>query len=572
MADIFHGDGSLNQLVSKMSSQERHELLEKLKVQTVFSETHYETADDRVKSVIQDEDYAQLPLFTRFFLFLTGLFKGKPAPKVFEEKKFDKLGKKTQSAAPKLFNYEKKLLLYGFYSMAEKLKEAARTFYAALDSSVNRDKGSFYAFLGSLEMPEFHLKLETVASLQIIHETNPNGKESDIHSTLTRSMDDVFKNISETQKNKMYFNVRTLTSLKELSSFSFDHLLMSFGTDRGVKTCLVNKVKAMLITLNNVLFSLKELPSLSLMQSLFVFMLHEKKSAPEGFDMDREIRTLLASAEEAVETIKQFHKKVPLTQILRCVCRDMTIEPRQTSGGEDWFFAYRDHWKHRLESAFSDFIRQRKQREISELFDYFFKDVGLKVLANAASDVNPNGFPLPEAFALAFLQTFYSAFFVKAVETLIQPILFEGVFVRHENRDEFTGAFSDFMRIEEVIGAMDRKIAPYGEYGMHYEEAKRGDKNIQPARMKKMRTVAEEASWEAKSIITRAITSLTSMVNVFGGILRKNSGDKYETLSNLEKLGSKKPEAFVAGLADTHEKLQRVLQVLKDLEATGHSR
>ncbi|MDR0496213.1 MAG: DUF5312 domain-containing protein, partial [Treponema sp.] len=359
----FHRESrGLKELASQLSQEERSGILEKLKKQKKMSTEPLYVHDlviDREHLDSHEKQYSRLPGLSRFFYFLAGLFKGMPASKAFDEKKFDRLGKKVQSSASKYFNYDKRLLLSGFYELTGKLKDSVRFFYAAMNTGVTRDKGDFYAFMGSLELADVHAMLETFTSAEVVLEKRPGIKESELHSIMTKGMEDALKKIPEQKKNIMYNNARALYCFKELSSFQFDHLLLAFDSTISGRTCQVGHVRGMLTTLNNIFFSLGEPPSMSLMQSLINFMIQEKAGS-KGYDIDGEMKALFASAEEAIGAIREFNKKIPLTQILRCVCRDMDLSPQQISGGEDWFFVYRDHWKHQLESSYAEYNRKHK--------------------------------------------------------------------------------------------------------------------------------------------------------------------------------------------------------------------
>ena len=562
---------SINQLASNLNLEERKRFLEKLKTKShMSSESLYNEADDIGEKAQQSEArYKKLPWNSRLYYFLVARVKGTSTIKVYEEKLYTKLGRKIHSTSSRLFNYKKKLLLTGFYDLTVKLRDAARFFYTALDSGVNRDKGSFYVFMGSLEMEDVHEKLQT--GLKAVFDTNPNVRESELRSMVARVMEDSFNRITDAQREKMYNNARSLNSLKELSSFSFDRLLLSFVSSRGGKTCSVALIRETLSNLNQILYSLKEPPSLPLLESLFLFKL-QNKMENRSFDSDREIQELLVSAEEAVEAIRQFNKKVPLTLILRFANRDLTYVPQRISGGEDWFSTYRDHWKQQIESVVTEFIQQRMSFEMSKSFQYLFNGADLIALDNAASETNPDGFPLPEAYTLAFLRTFFTLVFLPDINTTVQPILLEGEFLNQENKTEFTKSYSDFLRIGEDIARIDNKIASYGEYGTRYGQVII-DRASAPVRMKKIKIITEEASQEAKNLITRSITAAGSIINVLTGIIKKDTGNEYKSISNLEKLSGNRPETFINDIQKSIERIQMVLQILKDMEVlvTGDS-
>jgi truncated hemoglobin YjbI len=560
-------DDTLNRLVSELSIDERLKFLDKLRGQTTISFEPLYTVREEADSAGQfDAQFGNLPWYYRLAYFILSLFKSKAPSAIYADSQVGKLGKKIETIAPGLYNAQRNILLADFYRLIAELKEAARFFFTALDSSVNRDRGSFYAFLGSLEMEEIHRRLQNETGPEAILEKFPETPDTMLRQTALKLMEDALPEISDTQRNLMYANARSLHCLKELSSFLFDRLLMSFSTTD--QSCMANVVRDMLSDLSNILFSLKEPPGISLLESLFIFQLQER-ARETGFDMNREMRRLLARAEEAILKIRDFNRQVPLTMIIRCAARDTSIKPQAISGGEDWFAVYREYWKRYIESRVADFLRRRKHEEVLSSFRYFLKGMNLKVLENVVSDSNPRGLPVTEAFTLSFLLTFYSAVFMADINTYLRPILLDGEFFKKENRAEFTGAYNDLMKIEDDVKKFDAAISPSGDYGQRYLQAK-DDMSSLPVKRRKIHVVLEEASNNAKNIIERSHDAMFTMIKVLGGILKKEAGSKYDTLSNLEKLGGKNQEAFANGIAESIKQFHQALRILKDIEAIGN--
>ncbi|MCL1993076.1 MAG: DUF5312 domain-containing protein [Spirochaetes bacterium] len=555
---------TIGHVVSEMSMEERNAVLEKLKMQASVSPEPMHQPSEAIPGSGGDSgaaEYRRLPWIKRLFYALMSFFKRKPADEIYSQEKFVKLGRRIQSKTANLFNYEKGLLLHEFYNQLFNLKEAGHLFFSALNSSINNDKGSFYAFLGSLEMSDAHASLQMCQ--QAVIEKNANAKDFELRNLLNKEMENAMSKIGDANKAAMYKSVRALVCLKELSSFSFEPLLLSFSVSAKKYVCPVDKVKDTLLTLNNILFSLKQPPSMELLQSLFVFYLHEKKE-DESFDMDREMRYLLVSAEEAIETIRDFNKKIPLTGILRCAFRDMELQPALVPGGEDWFLAYRDFWKKQSEAAFTEFAEDRREKETQATLEEFFDNAKLYPLENAASEFNPHGFPLPEAFALSFLRTFYDRVFLKQINGVIRPLLLEGEFFKQENKVEFAEAYKVFNKIEEEIAGFDGKLSEAGDYGARYAQAS----NIAntAAKNKELQALYDESSDEASGLIQRFSVALVSLVNVLGGILNTNAGSKYDTVSNMKKFSNRSAEPFGKSIATSIEQLQKASKMLDSLK------
>ena len=562
---------NLYRLVSALSLEERQNLLEKLKGQSkLFDERlYYETKDASVSDI--STVYSKLPWYSRLWYYFLSLFKSKTPLKIFEDNQVSVLGNKIEENTPGLYNYQSGMLLSVFYRQMTRLKDAAKFFYTALDASVNRDRGAFFSFLGSLEMADVHKRLQVETDPNLIMEKHPEITEGELRQLAAKAMDDALAAISEEQRNAMYFDARSLLCLKQLSSFLYDRVLLAFnaGAAANGETCSAGVVRELLVSLNNILLSLKFVPPMTLLESLFIFILQDK-AGEQGFDIDREIRSLLTKAEVSMAVIREFNKQVPITWILRCYTRDMSLSPKEISGGEDWFIVYRDYWKRRTDSLFGEYVKGRRQRELLDSSRSFLKGKNIEFLANIQTASQPDGLPIKGAFALSFLYSFYSVLFIPDINLILRPILIEGEFKYMENRLEFVEAYNNLVKLEEGIKNFELQISKWGEYGKRYIQAQQEMSAI-PIKRRKIQNILDEAEEDAENIINSAKQASLVMVNTLNGILGKDPKGKYDTLINLEKLEGK-DKLFVEGLGGTIQQFKTVFQLLTDMEAMENVR
>jgi hypothetical protein len=286
--------------------------------------------------------------------------------------------------------------------------------------------------------------------------------------------------------------------------------------------------------------------------------------------MNREMRGLLTHAENALATIREFNRQVPLTLIIRCANRNLSLNPVQISGGEEWFTVYREYWKRQIEARFSEYMSLRRHRDLLNSFRYFFKGTNLKILDNVVSDSNPDGLPVPGAFALSFLLTFYSAVYMADINKFLRPVLIDGEFYKKENRTEFTEAYNDLIKLEDDIRKFEYAISPSGDLGKRYALA-RQDISSLPVKRRKIQIVIEDASRDAGLIVDRTKHACTAMINIIGGILKKDPDGKYDTLANLSHL-SGKGSAFIDGLTESMQNFKKMLQLLEDIGVMEYGR
>jgi len=565
-------NANFDKLVSTLTLEERQNLLTKLKGQSTMSNEPLYLEEEQFMPLFDIEtQYVKLPWYNRLWYYIISIFKSKTPLKIFEDHQVYLLGSKAEERSPGMYDFQKGLLLAAFCRSMEKLREAARFFYPALDISVNRDRGAFFAFLGSLEMPNVHRQLQNETDPLKIIDKYPELSETELRQIAFKAMEIALGEITEEQRQAMYFNARSLNCLKELSSFLFDRIIMAYSNKPGAggEVCSASLVRELLISLNNILVSLKATPPMPLLESLFVFTLQEK-IGEQDFDIVRETRALLAKAENALTVIRDFNRRITLTWIIRCCTRDMSYSPKVISGGEEWFVVYRDYWKNQIESVFRKYMQERRHRELLNTFRYFLKGTNLKILEHTQSELDPDGMPVKGAFALSFLLTFYSAVFMTEINKYLRPILLDGDFNEKDSRAEFAESYNNLIKLEDDIKKLEWEISPSGDFGKRYQQA-RSEMSSLPVKRRKIQIVLEDVSEEASKIIERTRDASTRMAKILNGILGREARGRYYSLANLSKVAGRDSQ-FIGGLEETVNQFRKTIKILEDIDAIEYGR
>ncbi|MDR2785857.1 MAG: DUF5312 domain-containing protein [Treponema sp.] len=557
--------GTLNKLASRLSLAERKELLNKLESQSLISKgSMYQETDDADFVGDAEQRFSKLSIFLRIWYYILGFFYSQAPLAIFKNKELSKLGREVEVKAAGFYNTARGYLLPQFYDAIDKLKTNSRFFYSALDVGFTRDKGAFYGFLGSLEMEDIHSRLVSETDTVIIADRNPELSESALRQIAQKEFDDAMLTITEEQRNRMYANARSLVCLKQLSSFLYDRFIMAFTNDAnlGGMVCKAVIVRDALISLNNILFSLKECPSMSLLESLFVFILQEQ-GAGVSADVQQETQKLLTQAEISIAAIRDFNRKIPLTQITRIAARDVSLTPKTISGGEDWFPLYKDHWKRHIDVAFFTYFGNRRRRELQKAFENFFGDMELKFLENAESETKPGGLPVVRTDSLGFLLTFHTGIFMTDLNPFLRTVLIDGEFYKKDNKLEYTENYNELIKLDDIIGQFDRNLSPQGDWGKRYAQAK-NEMSALTAKRRKLQIIQEEIDEQAGTIVDRTTFAMNGMVKILNGITGQEPEGKYGTLSNLSQLNGKNAE-FTGDLRNAALKLKEAVKILKDI-------
>ena len=509
--------------------------------------------------------FEKMPWYMRLWYFFLGLLKSSSPEKVYKDKLIAKIGTAINSQSPGLFDYHDSMLLPEFYQLLLALKDASRFFYNALDVSVNRDKGAFFSFLTSLEMSDIYQRLTNETNPQLLMQEFPNAPNSELAERAYKNLDDIFSSIDDNERGVMYYNARTLQCLKELSSFLFDRLLMAFNFEHSMEghVCSAKLVKEQLISLNNILYSFSGTPSISLLESLFVFVLQEQMGNTE-FDVEAETKLLLVQAETALKTIRDFNKDVPLTKILRCTLSDINFVPRAISGGEDWFAVYKEYWKKQTDEQFLTFKKQQKKVNLDRLFSTFLNNVSLSSFPNIYSESDPEGIPASGVMSLSFLSAFYSEVFLTIINNALRAILLDGEFFKRENRTVFTEAYNSLMKIDETIKKFRSNVSAEGDYGKRFILAKNEITSL-PIKRKKIQLVTQDVNEEIQKIIDNTQNAIKTMIDVLEGIIKSEPGSRYDTLSNISLMPHVKGQPFIEAVTLSKSKLEEASSLLKEV-------
>jgi hypothetical protein len=543
---------TFEQLTTTLKEPERKDLLERLsKNSTISMIPLYERPSATPKKA--EDEYAKLPFLLRIWYAIIAFIFGKSPVKSYKSNMIAKIGREMNANWPGYYNCTHGLLLSGMQQALISLKNAVRIFYNALDSSVNRDRGAFYAFMASFEMPEIHQSFSKISDPVQFAQSYPGLTPEVLKQMAMETYLENLTVITDSQREKMYQNVRTLICLKELSSFLYDRLITGFQFDAAMNgaACSANLVKGQLIALNNILFSLKEVPSPALLSTLFIFSLREKFDSKDE-KVNQELQKLMVQTEKSLAVIRNFNKQTPLTLILRCIMRDPSYEPVEMPGGEDWFFILRNYWKKMIEENYSSYFVQVKRNEIDKTFERFFGGADVVRIENTPTD--DSGIVLDNALLFSFLLTFYKRIFLTEMNQVLRPILIDGEFIKKENRLDFTESYNELIKMEDGINVLVKKTAPGGDYSNRYQQLNI-DVVSPVTRRRKMQVLEDEIETESNEIARKSKSALELMNLVIHGILFPVEGSNYASLANLSTMLGKANREFLAELKETSEKM-----------------
>ena len=561
-------------LASSLSLEERQELLRKINSHSKLSMEPLYFEDDTKSIPIPnaDSNFTRISWFYRIYLNILSLLRNKAAKKIYTERELRVLGSKIDKKFPNLYDAKNNLLLPVFYQSILRLRDAALFFSSALDAGLSRERETFYAFLGSLEMPNVHRRLQTEMSPAAMESMYPKARESELRQLTLKAMDETLGMITREQRNAMYTNARSVFNLMQLSSFPFDKIINAYNPANGKKryTCPVVDIQDSLVSLSSVLASLKTVPHMSLMESLFIFLLQRKARNP-GFDIDKEINLLLFKAEESLNLIRNFNRSVPLSLIIRCSSKEIAFTPGELSGGEDWFVLYKEYWRKQIDSLLGDYFRERRQQVLINSFNDFLMGEEIKYIDNTRNNSDPNGIPVRGAFALSFLYTFCKSILSNNISQILYLVFIGAEFKRDEDRIMFAEAYNRLTKLEEEIKNFEHKVSKSGEFGRQYSQANNDVIAASNVKQRRLQAIIGRIQEEAGKIIDQTRGAAVSMVSILSGILGEGIPGRNSNLFNFSRLVARDSQ-FVADAGEAVEKYQTMLTLLSEIESMEHAR
>ena len=558
-------------LALELSPSERSELLDRLQSGfSVSTEPLYEHPATAERHIDYKVAYRDLGFITRLIISVRSLL-GRGSKEELVKKRFiNVMVKRIETLAPGLMDSRRRVLNEAFYRELSSLRGVARYFYDILDRTLEKNRTSFYAFFASLELDEVHNELSLETDPYIYAERNSLATDSDVRIGITQAMESAITRIGEDQRRNLYKDVKNLHVLKRLSGFLFDRVLGAFQTNQsGFKEISMYAAIDQLAELASILSSMDQPPSKKLMESIIGFALNDEIGR-EGFNLEEAVGRELASAEKALAVIRDFNARVPLEDILKVANDDPNWQCASTGGGEDWFTIFKAYWKDRVDKRFQRFSAERRiallESEIQEL-------VGKETptwFSNLSETGNDSIPPVRFARALRFLESFYHQTFLSDINKSLKTILLDGEFYKRDNRMDFTDAYNEILQTGDALKKLDARLAPNGELGYAYVQA-RGEMSSTQIKRRKVESSIKAADTEAESILAHIGDAMGRLTEILKAILSREARGRYDSLSNLSSIEGRANKDFQKNLETSRDKLEKARYLLGELTRSAVS-
>lgn len=554
---------AFDRLVAGMTSEERSSMLEKINQDSVsvvqFIETENQVPE---KSLSLHLRFKEESFFYRFFLWLRGIIEKRSSEKIYNEDVIASMARRLNRDHPGIVNHRNGLLDTVFYEHLKALKSASdffKPYFAIIDDS----PGDFYVFLSSFVAPELSEKINSEADpFSLDYSAEPTN---DTRAMLFKNLDNILKNIDAGSKRDMYTAVSSVNWLRQFTRLPYIHFTSQFTNLTGSNyTCpyrnAVNDYAAFAAVFTNILPVKSEVLEAMLMFS-------QKKDLTKNAqdkDIERTVKEFLSKTNQYFASIQSFISSVPILKTGKIINADYDWLPGNIEGVEAWFPNFRSHWRKIIDVRWGDWLRERKKKNLE---NYLKNDFGLSefpVLTYRPWQALWMRVPFSCELTGGFMSWFSENAYDDMIQTL-NEVMMEGVFVRNENRIEYSEGLNLFVQSVSQIRELTDRLAPEGEFGALFDEfATSRLRSFQV--QNQIDSMMATTEGEIKDSVRKFSKGSRMMDKCLNGILSDEKDGVHDGLQNLGTIKGSQNRAWKDRLRKIWETLKKAQFYISELE------
>lgn len=554
---------AFDRLVAGMTSEERSSMLEKINQDSVsvvqFIETENQVPE---KSLSLHLRFKEESFFYRFFLWLRGIIEKRSSEKIYNEDVIASMARRLNRDHPGIVNHRNGLLDTVFYEHLKALKSASdffKPYFAIIDDS----PGDFYVFLSSFVAPELSEKINSEADpFSLDYSAEPTN---DTRAMLLKNLDNILKNIDAGSKRDMYTAVSSVNWLRQFTRLPYIHFTSQFTNLTGSNyTCpyrnAVNDYAAFAAVFTNILPVKSEV-----LEAMLMFSLKKDltKNAQDK-DIERTVKEFLSKTNQYFASIQSFISSVPILKTGKIINADYDWLPGNIEGVEAWFPNFRSHWRKIIDVRWGDWLRERKKKNLE---NYLKNDFGLSefpVLTYRPWQALWMRVPFSCELTGGFMSWFSENAYDDMIQTL-NEVMMEGVFVRNENRIEYSEGLNLFVQSVSQIRELTDRLAPEGEFGALFDEfATSRLRSFQV--QNQIDSMMATTEGEIKDSVRKFSKGSRMMDKCLNGILSDEKDGVHDGLQNLGTIKGSQNRAWKDRLRKIWETLKKAQFYISELE------
>ena len=554
---------AFDKLVAGMDSTERSDMLEKINQSAVSVVQLVETENQLPeKNLSLHLRFKGESAFYRFMLWLRSLIEKKDPEKIYNEDVLASMARRINRDHPGILNHKNGLVDSVFYEHLRSLKTAA-DFFKPYFSMIDDNPGDFYVFLSSFVTPELSDMITAEADpFSLSFDTEPSV---DVKNGLLKNLDNILKNIDGSVKSSLYGAVTSLNWLRQFTKLPYIHFTSQFtNLTENSYTCpyrnAVNDYASFAAVFSNVMSVQNEV-----LEAMLMFSQRKEitKNAQEK-DIERTIKEFIAKANQCLGAIQMFISGVPIIKVGKIINADYDWLPDNIEGVEAWFPNFRSHWRKIIEVRWNDWMRERKKKNLETYLSNDFELREFPVLKYRPWQALWLRVPFSCELTGGFLSWFCENRYEDLIP-LLNDVMMEGVFIRNENRIEYSEGLNLFVQSMAQMQELLVRLAPDGEYGAQFDEF-----STSRIRSFQVQNQIDSMMTTTESEIRECVRKFgkgTKMMNkCLGGILSDEKDRVHEGLQNYTSIKGHRNRTWRDELRNCWEVLKKAEFYLSELE------
>ena len=382
---------------------------------------------------------------------------------------------------------------------------------------------------------------------------------------LLKNLDNILKNIDAGSKRDMYTAVSSVNWLRQFTRLPYIHFTSQFTNLTGSNyTCpyrnAVNDYAAFAAVFTNILPVKSEVLEAMLMFS-------QKKDLTKNAqdkDIERTVKEFLSKTNQYFASIQSFISSVPILKTGKIINADYDWLPGNIEGVEAWFPNFRSHWRKIIDVRWGDWLRERKKKNLE---NYLKNDFGLSefpVLTYRPWQALWMRVPFSCELTGGFMSWFSENAYDDMIQTL-NEVMMEGVFVRNENRIEYSEGLNLFVQAVSQIRELTDRLAPEGEFGALFDEfATSRLRSFQV--QNQIDSMMATTEGEIKDSVRKFSKGSRMMDKCLNGILSDEKDGVHDGLQNLGTIKGSQNRAWKDRLRKIWETLKKAQFYISELE------
>ena len=555
--------GAFDKLVAGLSLEDRASMLEhinKTSAPTVQLVDNTEQIPEKTLSLRLR--LKQESLFYKIILWFRALIQRKDSEKIYNEDVLASLARRVTREHPGILNHRIQVLDSVFYEHLKSLKDAS-DFFKPYFAFIDDNPGDFYVFLSSFVTPQLSEKINATADPFTLGFDSEATNE--VKTGLLKSLDEVLNNIGGTDKSTLYYAVTSVNWLRQFVHLPFIHFEAQFTNVTGAAyTCpyksAVPDFDAFSAVFTNV-YSVQN----EILEAILLFSQRKDltKNAQEK-DIERTIKEFLARANHHFATMQMFISTVPIYKVGKIINENYDWTPGNISGVEAWFPSFRNQWRKIIEARWNDWLRERKKNTLNEKLksDFGLDDfpaMAYRPWTNLLSRVS-----FSCELTGGFLSWFSSSLYDQ-VMPFLNDIMMEGVFMRNEDRVEYSEGLNLFVQANTKMQELDYKLSPDGEYGQLFEEfATNKVRTFQV--QNQIDSMMSATETEVRDIVGKFCKGLRTLEKIFRGMFDSGVDGSHDVLSNFKNIKGHQNRIWRDKLEEIRKQLKQSLFYITELE------